>query len=178
MNDIATKDSPGQFDGMERAKPGEPVFTLRAHDILAAPLVFDWVERKRAIIRAATEHEDEGKRMSPAKRQLELEQVRDAENIALEMIEWRRVKREPETVDELVAQPAYTGREPSRAEVRQKEQLAAMKEATARLDNAAASISDAIDALPRGTGAIKDELRALLKSVQTKADAIRPKRGR
>lgn len=178
MTDVATKDTPGQFDGMERAKPGEPVFTLRAHDILAAPLVFDWVERKRAIIRAATEQEDESKRMSPAKRQLELEQVRDAENIALEMIEWRRVKREPETVDELVAQPAYTGREPSRSEVRQKEQLAAMKEATARLDNAAAAISDAIDALPRGTGAIKEQLRAMLKDVQAKADAIRPKRGR
>lgn len=178
MNDIATKDSPGQFDGMERAKPGEPVFTLRAHDILAAPLVFDWVERKRAIIRAATEHEDEGKRMSPAKRKLELDQVRDAENIGLEMIEWRRAQNEPETVDDVLAQPSYTGRQPKPGEVREKEQLAAMKEATARLDNAAASINDAIEALPRGTGAIKTELRAMLKDVQAKAEAIRPKRGR
>lgn len=44
---MSTKDAPGPFDGMARALPGEPVFTLRAHDPLAPGLVLEWVDRRR-----------------------------------------------------------------------------------------------------------------------------------
>ena len=51
---IPTKEEPGPFDGMENAKPGEPVFTLQGGDPLAAPLVQLWADaaRKRAGVGA------------------------------------------------------------------------------------------------------------------------------
>jgi hypothetical protein len=44
---IPTKEEPGPFDGMENAKPGEPVFTLQGGDPLAAPLVQLWADCAR-----------------------------------------------------------------------------------------------------------------------------------
>src|SRR5690242_3716275 len=79
---VSTKDSPGAFDGMERAAPGEPVFTLRAHDRLSTELVLEWCARKRELILA-------DRAIGDGKRALELIQVRDAEEIAWAMADWR-----------------------------------------------------------------------------------------
>lgn len=51
MTDENTKAHPGPFDGMESAKPDEPVFTLQGGDPLAPELVRGWAEkaRERAI---------------------------------------------------------------------------------------------------------------------------------
>ena len=78
---MSTKEEPGPFDGLERAEPDEPVFTLRAHDAFAAPLVHEWVRLRREwIIRAD---------LSPEKEELELIQCREAEEIAWRMVDWR-----------------------------------------------------------------------------------------
>lgn len=44
---MSTKMEPGPFDGMAKAAPDEPVFTLRAHDPLAPGLVHEWVRLRR-----------------------------------------------------------------------------------------------------------------------------------
>lgn len=77
---VSTKESPGAFDGMERAQPGEPVFTLRAHDPLAAALVHEWVSRKRDLILKSD--------LTEEKRKIELIQCREAEEIAFAMRDW------------------------------------------------------------------------------------------
>lgn len=83
---MSTKEAPGPFDGMERARPGEPVFTLRAHDPLAPGLVHEWVDRRRKAIREAFGREE----ITEAKRELELLQCREAEELAWSMEAWRK----------------------------------------------------------------------------------------
>lgn len=82
---MSTKTEPGPFDGMARAEPDEPVFTLRAHDPLAPGLVHEWVDRRRKAIREAFTRGE----MSEAKRELELIQCKEAEELAWSMAQGR-----------------------------------------------------------------------------------------
>lgn len=85
---VSTKENPGAFDGMERAAPNEPIFTLRAHDPLAADLVHEWVSRKRTMINHSN--------MTDEKRKIELVQCREAEEIAWAMSSWGKAHDEAE----------------------------------------------------------------------------------
>ncbi len=42
---MATKNNPGQFDCYERAGPDEPLFVLRAKDLLSPELVRLWADK-------------------------------------------------------------------------------------------------------------------------------------
>lgn len=96
-----TKDMPGYFDGMQRAKPNEPVFPLRGHDTIAPKVVHYWVQLRREEINRAF-HAGE---ITDEKRTLELIQCREAEEIAWSMVEWQ--KQEHGEAEELEAKARY-----------------------------------------------------------------------
>lgn len=49
---IATKDKVGDYDAIETAKPGEPLFPIQGGDPLGPPTVLHWVELARGRARA------------------------------------------------------------------------------------------------------------------------------
>ena len=139
---MSTKTEPGPFDGMARAEPDEPVFTLRAHDPLAPGLVHEWVDRRRKAIREAFAREE----ITEAKRELELLQCREAEELAWSMEAWRKgeIGKLAEALEEGAAPPAaYSGHTSSEEELAAKAQYDAIKAAGSLLNNAIAGITDA-----------------------------------
>ncbi len=48
---ISTKDSPGEFDALETAKPDEPIFVVQGGDPLGPPTVQFWADRARECAR-------------------------------------------------------------------------------------------------------------------------------
>jgi hypothetical protein len=163
---MSTKEQPGPFDGLERAEPGEPVFTLRAHDDLAPGLVREWVfKRRRAIVSADLPEE---------KRSLELIQAREAEQVAENMEDWRNRATAPEPEPEKPShKPAPVTLEP--AELEAKARHDAHLDAARRFDNAVAEIFAAAETLaPYGFHRGGIELAAFY--IQTAAEDVRPKR--
>ena len=84
---MSTKEEPGPFDGLERAEPDEPVFTLRAKDDLAPGLVRDWIEKRRLAIFKDNTLDDRA-------RKVELLQCNEADDIAIAMDDWRAGRTE------------------------------------------------------------------------------------
>lgn len=136
---MSTKTEPGPFDGMARAEPDEPVFTLRAHDPLAPGLVHEWVRlRREEIGRAHAAGE-----INDVKRELELIQCREAEEIAWSMKDWR-TGMAPIVVEEKAEKPAaYSGHASSEEELAAKARYDAIKAAGSLIHNAIAGITDA-----------------------------------
>jgi hypothetical protein len=168
---VSTKESPGAFDGMERAEPGEPVFTLRAHDPLAAALVHEWVSRKRDLILKGD--------LTEEKRNIELIQCREAEEIAFAMRDWHDglspTPDDPEDHPEPVK--AYSGNVRDPAEAIAKERHDAHKGAATRLHNSAAEISDAAEMLePYGWAAERAEITGLRDRLTALGIDVAPKR--
>ena len=139
---MSTKAEPGPFDGMAKAAPDEPVFTLRAHDPLAPVLVHEWVDCRRKAIREAFGREE----ITEAKRELELLQCREAEELAWSMEAWRKgeIGKLAEALEERAAPPAaYSGHTASDEELTAKVRYDAIKAAGSLLSNAIAGITDA-----------------------------------
>lgn len=169
-----TKAEPGYFDGLQRAEEDEPVFPLRAHDVLSDGLVNDWSDRKRALILKAFEAGE----IDAAKKALELEQCRDADAIAMDMIAWRKGQAEAAPVEEAKAsKPTYSGHAKTEEEIAAKALYDLTTDTVRALDNATAIVSEAAGArLPdwdRGAITVLNYAGSLLKAV---ADHIRPKR--
>lgn len=165
---VSTKENPGAFDGLERAAPDEPVFTLRAHDVLAAELVLEWVARKRKLIQST--------RMSAAKREIELIQCRDAEEIAFAMQEYRAGIVEVPAEEEKTPKRISTN-QMSKRELAAKQRFDSIKEASQKLNNAVADINDAVPLLkPYGFVRHCGALMTLHDKLKARAADIRPKR--
>lgn len=139
---MSTKMEPGPFDGMARAEPDEPVFTLRAHDPLASILVHEWVDRRRKAIREAFTRGE----MSEAKRELELIQCKEAEELAWSMDAWRKgeLAERAAELEEAATKPVpYSGHASSEEELAAKAVYDAIKAACQLINNAVAGITDA-----------------------------------
>src|SRR5580658_11150662 len=111
---VSTPQQPGPFDGLEKAQPDEPIFTLLARDALAPSLVHEWVKRRREAIIAR-----DGDK--PEKRRADLIQTREAEEIAWAMVEW--AKGYTEVIEEEKAPQAYSGHMTSADELAAKKQF-------------------------------------------------------
>lgn len=174
---MSTKTMPGPFDGMMKAAPDEPVFTLRAHDPLAPILVHDWVDRRRKAIR---ERHANGE-ITDAKRDLELIQCREADELAWSMEAWRKGEHadaaaQIEKAEK--AQESYSGVTLGEDELRAREQYHAIKRAGTLLSNAVAGIHEASEEVLSGLG-MEHERAALMACkdrVRAVADHIAPKR--
>lgn len=169
---MSTKEQPGPFDGLERAAPDEPVFTLRAHDALAAPLVHEWVHRRRqAIIHADPP-------LSPEKEELELIQCREAEEIAFAMVDYRNGATAAPVEEEKPKTPAlYSGHTSSAEELAAKHRYDVIKEAVRVIHNALSEVTDAAHTLePFGFAAERAVILASADRLKAVADHIAPKR--
>lgn len=174
---MSTKTQPGPFDGMERARPDEPVFTLRAHDPLAAILVHEWVDRRRKAIREAHGREE----ISDAKRDLELIQCKEAEELAWQMAAWRKgelAEQAGELESEELPASSYSGHTSSEEEFKAREQYETIKAAGTLLQNAIAGINEASEErlITLGMESERAVLRACRDRVRAIAEHIAPKR--
>lgn len=167
---MSTKEQPGPFDGLERAEPGEPVFTLRAHDVSAPALVAEWVRLRREAINSGN--------MSEEKRELELIQCREAEEIGWSMIDWRsgvQAVAAPEVKEGET--PKYSGHQSSEEELAAKKRYDVIKAAVATLNNALSEAVDAASSLAEyGFGSERAVILAAADRLKAVSDHIAPKR--
>lgn len=174
---MSTKTEPGPFDGMARAEPDEPVFTLRAHDPLAPGLVHEWVDRRRKAIREAFVRAE----MSEAKRELELIQCKEAEELAWSMEAWRKgeLAERATELEEAATKPVpYSGHASSEEELAAKARYDAIKAAGSLLNNAIAGITDAAtDHLaPNGFPTERAVILTVADRLKAVSEHIAPKR--
>lgn len=166
---MSTKEQPGAFDGMERAEPDEPVFTLRAHDALAAPLVHEWVRRRREAINTADLPDD--------KRELELIQCREAEEIAWRMVDWRAGVSDAPAEAPTAKPLAYSGHASSAEELAAKRRYDTVKAATSVLHNAIGEVTDAAATLePYGFAVERAVVLEAAGDLKAVAAHMQPKR--
>lgn len=69
---VSTKERPGIYDGLETAKPGEPVFVVQGGDLFGPPTVLHWARLARE---AGLEEVDEKKSARLLKKATAAEQV-------------------------------------------------------------------------------------------------------
>jgi hypothetical protein len=166
---MSTKEQPGPFDGLERAEPDEPVFTLRAHDPLAAPLVHEWVKRRRESLNDLD--------LAPEKQRLELIQCAEAEEIAWCMEAWRKGNEEVIKEEKPSKKPTYSGHQSSVEELAAKARFDVVKGSSSALHNAVAEVTEAAAALEQygyaEERAVLIEAAGLIKAV---ALHVQPKR--
>jgi hypothetical protein len=177
---MSTKEEPGPFDGMERAKPGEPVFTLQGGDPLGAPLVMLWAALARCRATGASPIEAVGATVQAVTREPRedrqaalLLRAREAEGVAWQMDDYRKghVDEKPTPV----ARPSYAGNATDPAELEAKARFDAHQNAARRFDNAVAEINEAAEALA-GYGFDRVNVDAAMQLLQFAAGVVRPKR--
>lgn len=173
MSDVSTKEHPGPFDGMEKAAPDEPVFTLVGHDESAWELVLEWVKRRRKKI---------GKMdLKPAKRELELKQCREAEEIGWAMKRWYETGTTEEEklspTDDAAQSKGYSGNQYTEEELRAKELFDARKGMVRVLNNALSELIDASKRLaPFGFATQRKRADKLVEEMRSVSDTVDPKR--
>lgn len=93
----STITTPGPYDALEKAQPGEPMFPLLARDPCAPAAVTEWcrLRRNRAIRLYGDVPEDRAQKLLAA----EMSQCAHAEAMALEMGEWRAQEYADEPAD-------------------------------------------------------------------------------
>lgn len=162
---VPTKEVPGVFDALEKAKPDEPIFTLLARDELAPKLVQSWCDEKRKLVMATVTDRE--------KAEAELRQVSEAERIVWAMIDWQRGYHEEEVPTE-----SYSGyslsTEAKVAEDRQK----LLVECARRIDNAVAELTDTAEKLLMlgDNENAAHRLSVIACALQNEAKLVRPKR--
>jgi hypothetical protein len=169
----STKENPGPFDGLERAAPDEPVFTLRAKDPLAAKLVRDWVQLRRFATAVADMPEDA--------RALELTQISEAEQISWDMDDWRNGASTLGVATVTVEQPSTErtshGETMCADELAAKKKWDAIKDASRRLDNCVSDLDDLSKELPAlGFNQLTADMNAALDGVIYVAESVKPRR--
>lgn len=94
-----TIDRPGEFDALEKARPGELIFTLLERDPCAPAVISFWCELRRKL---ALDIADEDKRRQ------ELRQITEAELIGMSMLE-RQKGHQPSAEAPLERPATYSG---------------------------------------------------------------------
>jgi hypothetical protein len=79
---VSTKTTPSPFDGLAKAEPDEPIFTLVGRDPDAPEAITHWVDTRRRRLLT-------GDPVDPAVLRLELVQLTEAEMVAFEFKRWR-----------------------------------------------------------------------------------------
>jgi uncharacterized protein YbaA (DUF1428 family) len=170
---VSTKGNPGMFDGMQRAQDGEPVFTLRAHDPLAAPLVKEWVRLRRVEIQRAHGAGE----ITDEKRALELAQCRDAEEIAFNMDTWREGEAQVVNAPK-AATKGYTGMVRAADELEAERLWQARKRLHKEACNAVAEVNEACEALAKwGFGTARTLAAEGVDKLRAAAEVVNPEHG-
>lgn len=139
---ISTGEAPGPFDGLESAKPDEPVFTLQGGDPLASGLVKQWAHERRAETArkltavGITEAEVEALKE-------DLRRCSQAEEIAWAMDEYRRGGG----VVTKAKQDRYSGWEETKEDEAVRERGAVLATAKHHVNEATSYVNDAAQLL-------------------------------
>lgn len=164
---ITTKDTIGEYDAIETAKPGEPLFPLQGGDPFGPPTVLHWV---RLCREAGMREQDEKKSITL------LTKARDAELVAWAMLSYQRGQAELPNVES--TRPAFQA--PSVAVVsEERAERATLIRGVAALQNAVGTIATFADELAAYSSRADDarDLHALAELVNSFADKIEPRRG-
>lgn len=94
-----TIDRPGEFDALEKARPGELIFTLLERDPCAPAVISFWCELRRKLELEIPDEE---------KRRQELRQITEAELIGMSMLE-RQKGHQPGAEAPLERPATYSG---------------------------------------------------------------------
>lgn len=179
---VPTKEEPGPFDGMENAKPGEPVFTLQGGDPLSAPLVQLWADAARVRAGSGTLDASSFAKLAQVattdqagkhKREELLLRATEAEGIGWAMDAYRKAEQVVERVTE-----SYSGHvqsEESKAEAKRQQGLHDLAQRLEEAKYHANETADALDAM-EGFHDLAEMLRATVGQLDAVAVAIRPKR--
>lgn len=172
---VATKDTMGEYDAIETAKPGEPLFPIQGGDPFGPPTVQFWVDLCR---RAGMEEED------PKKAEALLRKASDAERIGWLMKDYQRGVAAAQPItgpDAPKATPTYTGwNDPADEETMARRKVRAGRIETAgQLHNIVAMASEAADRLAKLRCCPIEEvaIREAIEKLQGAAREIEPRRG-
>lgn len=166
---ITTKEQVGEYDAIETAKPGEPLFPLQGGDPFGPPSVLHWVELCRA---AAREEEN------PEKRRKLLDKATSAEMVAWAMQAYQRGESE---IGEEGARARYNDAPlvfDGDGDDQRKARVGLIKAAQV-LNNAVAECS----AIAEQLGAVQLHpeaevlLREIVEAMKCAAEAVEPRRG-
>jgi hypothetical protein len=180
-----TREEPGPFDGMENAKPGEPVFTLQGGDPLAAALVQLWADAARVragIITADSLAIGFAKLAGVAAREPVGQHKRDemkirateAEAIGWEMSAYRKGEKLVEKETE-----SYSGHKESGESKEQAKRTRSLHDLAHNIEEAKYYVSETalgLDSLDRTHPAVASRLRDIAAELDGHARAIRPAR--
>lgn len=166
---ISTKDRPGDYDGMETAKTGEPVFTLQGGDPLGALTVIFWAWKARQLARTL----DDGKDRERLQRRASA-----AEEVAWAMRAYRNgEQKQPGERASYNDQPAPDAPASTEDQIAER---AALITSVGHLNNAAAiakSVSETLVGLGPQHFEADAKINAAIMLLQAAAEDIEPRRG-
>jgi hypothetical protein len=168
----STIDEPGAFDALEKALPGEPMFPLLGRDECAPAAITEWcrLRRNRAMKLYGDSLNATDKELLVA----ELVQCKNAEEVALEMGEWRKAESTP-----VADRPTYNEVIKSAEEIASADKRTRREQAVRHFREAAYHISEAheilgaLEILPHETG---ETLTGALGYINALADEYQIKR--
>lgn len=137
---MSTKETIGQFDALEKAEPNEPMFPLLARDECAPATVTEWcrLRRNRAFKLYGDSAKDTDKELLAA----ELRQCANAEDVALQFVEWRKREAPADVVKSTYNEVIRSAEEVAEADRRKRQE-----QAVADLGEAGYYLCEARDAL-------------------------------
>lgn len=164
---LPTIEHPGPFDALEKADPNEPMFPLLGRDADAPATITEWcrLRRNRAIRKYGTDPAEGSREQLLLK--AELEQCRNAEEIAIGMAEYRLNLAAPKDQPEAKAdaEVAKTAEELEQAQRRSESDSACR-----HLREAAYHLCEARDMLAKLDDEDVDTLSVMLKVLNAFAD--------
>lgn len=169
---MATKESPGQFDALEKAAPNEPVFPLLARDECAPATITFWCHqrRNRAFKLYGESSKDADRELLAA----ELRQAANAEEVALQFDDYRKQEAPADIVRSSYNEVIKSAEELAEADRRKRRE-----QAVADLSEASYHLCEARDLLI-SLDALSDDTEVMavgvLEWLKALADAHRIKR--
>lgn len=161
---ISTKEQPGEYDGFETAKPGEPIFGLQGGDPLAPKTVLFWADLARTMARSLADEKQAARLFRKAN---------GAEEVAWAMQVYQRGE-----ADVAGERNRYTDSEVDRSDVKRAIRKTLI-DCVGRLNNAAAIIKTVEESL--GDLAIdpgrQEELLLIVGRIEALSAALEPRRG-
>lgn len=164
----STKERPGEYDAIETAKPGEPLFPIQGGDPIGPLVVMFWAWKARQLARRMDEDSKE--------RSYLLRKATSAESVAWSMREYQKGENDVAGV-----RASYTDDGPplviehgDRVKIRQ-----ALIAGVGHLNNAigiAQEVAEMLDAAGLSEFA-RDEILAGIDCLKTAAKTIEPRRG-
>lgn len=160
---ISTRDKPGIYDGLESAKPGEPLFTVQGGDPFGPATVLHWV----ALVRRAAMDDRDDKKAEAMLRKA----------TAAEFVAWAMRSYQRGEVEVVGTRASYQDRVDTPTE--DQSDRAALIRVAGLLHNSIAVATDAVEVLAKARLHPEEEVktRDAIELLREAAFGIEPRRG-